>query len=85
MIKPERNDEDGRRTALIELEKLRSQSDVFGGSIGRMMRRASAHFSGKDARGADDAIEIWGKRIGRALGAGAVVLLSIYLVLTYLR
>lgn len=39
----------------------------------------------ESAPGAGDPIERWGRRIGRALGLIAVVALSVYLYLTYLR
>jgi hypothetical protein len=43
---------------------------------------------GADAAGAgapEDAIERWGRRIGRALGLAACIALGLYLWLTYLR
>lgn len=56
--------EDINKRAARESETLLSSS----------MKRAADHFSGGDAP-PDDAIEIWGRRIGRTLG----VIVAIYL------
>ena len=63
---------------------LHASENVFTGSFASMAGRAGSHFAGADDP-ADDRIEIWGKRIGRALSLIGVVGLSIYLYLTYFR
>jgi hypothetical protein len=78
-----------RRAALEELQRLRKEGDGLSSSLARAAQRASAHFLAKDAtaevNGAADPIEIWGRRIGRALSLAAFVALCIYLYATYLR
>ena len=44
-----------------------------------------AHDTPKDADGGADRIELWGRRIGRALSLAACIVLGIYLYLTYIR
>jgi hypothetical protein len=81
-------DEARRREALDALDKLRERDTVAGSSLVRAARRAAGHFAGTDAVGADgavDPVELWGRRIGRALSLLAVIGLSVYLYLTYLR
>ena len=70
--------------AASELKHLRQEGAELGGSLTAMAKRTAAHFSGRDGKG-DDAIEIWGKRIGRILSAVAFVGLAIYLYVTYLK
>jgi hypothetical protein len=77
-----------RREALAALDKLRERDTVAGSAFVRAARRAAGHFAGTDAVGADgtvDAVELWGRRIGRALSLLAVIGLSVYLYWTYLR
>jgi hypothetical protein len=78
-----------RRAALDALEKLRhDRAPLAGSGLADAARRAAAHFAGADAAGPDgaiDPIELWGRRIGRALSLLAVIGLSIYLYVTYLR
>lgn len=85
MTNPERPDETARRAALVELDRLRHDGDALGGTITRLMRRAGMHFGGGDADTANDRIEIWGRRIGRALSVVALVALCVYLYATLLR
>jgi hypothetical protein len=88
---PTRHDreEARRREALDALDRLRGErAPLLGSGLAGAARRAAAHFAATDAIGADgarDPIELWGRRIGRALSLLAVVALSIYLYLTYLR
>lgn len=52
------------------------------GAFGSAMAKASDHFAGRDAEReglADDRIEIWGRRIGRALGGLFLLFLVINL------
>jgi hypothetical protein len=82
-------DEARRREALDALEKLkRDRAPLAGSSLADAARRAVRHFAAADAVGPDgtrDPIELWGRRIGRALSLLAVIALSIYLYFTYLR
>jgi hypothetical protein len=82
-------DEARRREALDTLEKLkRDRAPLAGSGLAEAARRAGRHFAAADATGPDgarDPIELWGRRIGRALSLIAVIVLSIYLYLTYLR
>jgi hypothetical protein len=50
-------------------------------------RRTAEHFAGRNTGEPErpDAIELWGRRIGRALSLAACLGLGIYLYLTYLR
>jgi hypothetical protein len=73
-----------RREALDALGKLRERDTVVHSAL----VRAAKHFAGSDAVGPDgtvDPVELWGRRIGRALSLLAVIALSIYLYWTYLR
>ena len=86
---PHDRDEVRRREALDALEKLRrDRAPLAGSGLADAARRAARHFAAADAVGPDgtrDPIELWGRRIGRALSLLAVIALSIYLYLTYLR
>ena len=64
------------------LKRVARESDTFGASS---LRRMSDHFGGRDAIGAGQdgethAIELWGRRIGRALSLLGVVALSLWLL-----
>jgi hypothetical protein len=82
-------DEARRREALDTLEKLkRDRAPLAGSGLAEAARRAGRHFAAVDATGPDgtrDPVELWGRRIGRALSLLAVIGLSIYLYVTYLR
>jgi hypothetical protein len=82
-------DEARRREALDALDRLRREREPLAGSgLARAARRAADYFTGRDAVGVDgatDPVELWGRRIGRTLSLLAVIALSIYLYLTYLR
>jgi hypothetical protein len=81
---PRQTDDDKRRAALGELDRLHRGENVFTGALGAMAQRTGRHFAGKDDT-RDDAVEIWGKRIGRALSLAGVIALASYLWLTYIR
>lgn len=66
-----------------ELKKLGTSDSVFTGALGPI-RRAGTHFAGRDDP-ADDAVEIWGKRIGRTLSLIGVFAIGLYLYLTYFK
>jgi hypothetical protein len=78
-----------RRAARDTLERLRHADDTVASSaFVRAARRAAGHFAAADAAspdGAVDPVELWGRRIGRALSLLAVIGLCVYLYVTYLR
>ncbi len=82
-------DEARRREALATLDNLRrDRAPLSGSGLADAARRAARHFAAADAVGPDgarDPIELWGRRIGRALSLLAVIALAVYLYLTYLR
>ena len=64
------------------LDRVRRDSDTFGASS---LRRMGDHFGARDAFGAGeggetDPIELWGRRIGRALSLVGVAALSLWLL-----
>ena len=69
------------------LERVQRDSETLGSSaLARMGQRAGDHFGAKDAIGAaegggTDPIELWGRRIGRALSLLGVVILAIWLLI----
>jgi hypothetical protein len=76
--------EQQRQQAIKDLENAAAGSEVFGSSsFVKQAERAQAHFSGADAD-PDDAVEVWGRRIGRGLSLIAFFALLIYLAVTYL-
>src|SRR4051794_31684901 len=90
MTSPRERDEEQRREALRTLDALR-ESDTFATSaLARTARRASDHFGAKDAMtdalapdGSVDKLELWGRRIGRALSLAGFVALAVYLYVTH--
>lgn len=87
----------GRRED-IEAERRRQADEALAGAVrdGEVIgsstlaravnvgvERTRAHFGGADADPAD-AVEIWGRRIGRGLALVAVAALVVHLYLTYL-
>jgi hypothetical protein len=82
-------DEARRREAIEALDKLRrDRAPLAGSGLAEAARRAVRHFAAADAVGPDgtrDPIELWGRRIGRALSLLAVIALSLYLYFTYLH
>ena len=75
--------EDKRQQEAREaLDRVDRDSEILGSSgIARAGRRVGDHFAGKDAPGdgAADAIELWGRRIGRALSLLGVIVLALWL------
>ena len=90
MSNPHERDEERRREALRTLDTLR-ESDTFATSaLARTARRATDHFAARDAMkdavtedGSVDRIELWGRRIGRALSLIGFVAFAVYLYLTH--
>ncbi len=75
-----------RHDAVRNLGALEREGDILGRSAaGRAAKRAAAHFAAAEAREQNDAIELWGRRIGRVLSLIAFVGLAIYLVAIYVR
>jgi hypothetical protein len=69
--------DEARRT----LDRVARESDTLGASS---LRRMGNHFSGRDAIGTaeggeTDPVELWGRRIGRALSLVGVVVLALWL------
>jgi hypothetical protein len=80
--------EETRLAALKELHGLRHEGAELGGAMSAMAKRTASHFAGQDGKDGEperDPIELWGKRIGRALSLIGVAALAIYLYVTYIR
>ena len=77
-------DEAQRREAMAALRALTERDTFATSSLARAAQRASDHFAAKDAAG-QDRIEVWGRRIGRALSLAGFVALALYLYLTHFR
>lgn len=73
-------DHDRQRAAEADLARLRHAGDALRGLFGR----GGEHFGAADAA-ASDPIETWGRRIGRAFSAVALVALCVYLYATHVR
>lgn len=79
-----RADDAKRKEAFDTLRRVQTDSETIAGStFVRLADRARDHLSAAD-KGEEDAIEVWGSRIGRGLGAIFAIGLVIYLVATYL-
>ena len=78
-------DDHRERQAREALDRVARDSETVGSSsIARAGRRMGDHFAGRDAIGAaegggTDSIELWGRRIGRALSLVGVVVLALWL------
>ncbi len=86
MAGPEQRDEQQRREALATLASLRDSDTFASSTLARTARRATDHFSARDAvteDGSVDRIELWGRRIGRALSLVGLIALAIYLYFTH--
>ena len=77
--------DDRDREAREALERVRRESETVGSSsLARVGQRVGDHFAGRDAQGdgpggATDPMEVWGRRIGRALSLVGVVVLTLWL------
>lgn len=66
------------------LERVAQESETVGtSSAKRVAERVKGHITAQDAD-ENEWAELWGKRIGRALGAIFVVVLIIHLLRTYI-
>ena len=90
MSSPHERDEQQRREALRTLDALRDSDTFATSALARTARRASDHFAARDAMqeartadGSVDKIELWGRRIGRALSLAGFIALAVYLYLTH--
>lgn len=70
--------QDAARAAREALARAEAEGETVGGSA---LARAARDAAGAD--GATDPIELWGRRIGRALSLLGVIGLSLYLYVTY--
>ena len=82
-------EDERQKEAREALERVARDSETVGtSSLGRVGRRVADHFSAKDAigevQGDTDPVEVWGRRIGRALSLAGVIVLA-YLVGAQLR
>ncbi|NLH83119.1 MAG: hypothetical protein GX458_20090 [Phyllobacteriaceae bacterium] len=80
-------EDERRRAAEAALAAVARDGEVIGSSAFARTAQATtdrvvAHFSAADASG-EDAIEVWGRRIGRGLALLAVGALLVHLVGTY--
>ena len=90
MSSPHERDEQQRREALRTLDALRDSDTFATSALARTARRASDHFTARDAMkdavaedGSVDKLELWGRRIGRALSLVGLIALAIYLYVTH--
>jgi hypothetical protein len=70
------------------LDRLRKPESLLGSvPFADRLKRAGDHLAAAEAsaEAPGDAIELWGRRIGRGLSALGVIILAIYLYLTYIR
>jgi len=84
-------DEERRREALRTLDGLREHDTFARSTLARAARRGAEHFAARDAMtdaqtadGSVDRIELWGRRIGRALSLAGFIALAVYLYVGYL-
>ena len=83
------DDRERERQSREALERVARESETIGtSSLAQAGRRLGNHFAGADAvgdaDGGTDPIELWGRRIGRALSLIGVVVL-VYLLGVQLR
>ncbi len=73
-----------RKQALRDLERVGETSEVIAtSSLRRAAEGVRGHFAGADAE-EGDSVELWGRRIGRALSLVVLIVLAVYLAMTYL-
>ncbi len=80
------DDKERERESREALERVGRESETIGGSaVSQLGRRVAGHFAAEDARGegpegVTDPVELWGRRIGRALSLVGVVILALWLL-----
>lgn len=74
-----RSDEDSRRI----LDRVAKESDPSGSFAMRTTRKVQKHMRADDAD-QDDAIEVWGTRIGRVIGVILLFVLAGWLISFFL-
>jgi hypothetical protein len=79
-----RREPEKQQQALRDLDALGRERDLLHGLWSGWFVRGARHFSAADADTADP-IEVWGRRIGRVLGAVAFIAFGLYLYLNYVR
>ncbi|MGJ3263124.1 MAG: hypothetical protein ACFE0R_07800 [Salinarimonas sp.] len=87
---PKRREDDDpqARESRRALDRVERETETIGRSAGaKMGQRMADHFAGRDAQGAGpqgetDPMEVWGKRIGRALAVPFFVFLIVWLGFT---
>jgi len=86
MSNPHEREEERRREALATLKSLGESETFVTSTLARTAERATDHFAARDAIGPDgsvDRIELWGRRIGRALSLLGLIALAVYFYLIY--
>jgi hypothetical protein len=73
---------DRREAARRALERVHEGEVVGTSAFARAADRLGAHFGAAD-RDPNDAVEVWGSRVGRGFGLVAFVALAVYLFVTY--
>ena len=80
------DDRERERQSREALERVARDSETLGASsLARAGRRLGDHFSGRDAVGTEpgggtDPVELWGRRIGRALSVLGFLGLTLWLL-----
>lgn len=86
--RPHPEDDARAREARRVLDRVDRETETLGRSSGaKIGQRMADHFAGRDAEGAGpngetDPVEVWGKRIGRALAVPFFVFLVVWLGFT---
>ena len=86
MSNPHEREEERRREALATLKSLGESETFVTSTLARTAERATDHSAARDAIGPDgsvDRIELWGRRIGRALSLLGLIALAVYFYLIY--
>ena len=86
MSNPRERDEEQRREALATLKSLGENETFVTSALARTAARATDHFAARETirpDGSVDRIELWGRRIGRALSLIGLIALAVYFYVTY--
>ena len=80
----EKTETEQEKEARRILKQIAGETEPTGNSyIGRGLGRARDHFAADDADSRDP-IEVWGTRIGRALGVAIVIGMLVWLIFTFI-